>query len=742
MTTEDVHALHRHVGERRQGARRIVPRPSRPTAPDDLVGSGVQEEHESDDALRREWGIDDPDLTRWISAEERAARANPARVLAIRRAAGIGGLLLALMGVTVWVGWLLDIPAIVQLLPGTVTMKWWTATCFVTLGLAIALPVARDERRTRVAAGVLAALTALVGLSFVIEAATGLNIGHDNPFGFDTTIGGTPGRMAQSTAICFVLLGLSLALHKTGRVGLAQAIAVVPAALGFFAVLGYLFGVSSLYSVARSASMAVHTGFGLLVAGLAVLGLRADRGHMAVVSGNSAGGRLARRLLPIAIVVPPALGWIAITLLGRQTIDAPFALAMVATVMSLLGAVGVWIEASNLSELDVQRAGTVAALHRVRAAESRQAALAVELEAINRHREAILHSALDAFIGLDSDGRITSWNPAAERLYGWSAAEAVGARIDELLTVFVADGRRVAARVDGRFLEQVSQRPAAEYTVVCKDGSRAEVESRIWSQDDGGTRSYTALVRDVADRRGADRALHELNRSLDEFAAVAAHDLRGPIAAMRGYVELIEDEALERDDRDELRIVERIRGATDRGLQLIDDLLAYSRQGRTDLRAARVDTAQLAAAATADVRARVERPCRFEVGPLPPVSGDEGALRQVFTNLLFNAVHYCPDDREPRVVVGAEPATDKAQVTLTVTDNGAGVPEAERESIFEMFQRGTSCDGRSGTGVGLALCRRVVERHGGTICVGPAPGGGSRFSFTLPRHFDPPDPTA
>lgn len=181
MTTEDVHALHRHVGERRQGARRIVPRPSRPTAPDDLVGSGVQEEHESDDALRREWGIDDPDLTRWISAEERAARANPARVLAIRRAAGIGGLLLGLMGVTVWVGWLLDIPAIVQLLPGTVTMKWWTATCFVTLGLAIALPVARDERRTRVAAGVLAALTALVGLSFVIEAATGLNIGHDNP---------------------------------------------------------------------------------------------------------------------------------------------------------------------------------------------------------------------------------------------------------------------------------------------------------------------------------------------------------------------------------------------------------------------------------------------------------------------------------------------------------------------------------------------------------------------------------
>lgn len=746
MTTEDVHALHRHVAERRQGVRRILPSPQRTRAPDDLVGAGAfdqPDEHHSEEELRQEWGIDDPDLTRWISAEERAARANPARVRVIRRAAGVGGALLALLGVTVWVGWQLDIPAIVSMLPGTVAMRWWTATCFVTLGLGIALPVARDERRTRIAALALAAVTALLGLSFAVEAATGVSFGHDNVFGYDRSVGAAPGRMAQSTAICFVLLGLSLALHKTGRIGLAQALAVVPATIGFFAVLGYLFGVSSLYTVARSASMAVHTGIGMLVAGLAILGLRADRGHMRVVSGNSAGGLLARRLLPIAVLVPPALGWIAIELLGRGSIDAPFALAMVATVTSLLGAVGIWAEARNLSTLDVQRAGTVAALHRVRAAESRLAALAVQLEAINRHREAILHSALDAFVGLDTGGRITSWNPAAERLYGWSAAEAVGARIDELLTVFLADGQRVTARIDGPFLEAASRRPqAAEYTVVRKDGSTAEVESRIWSQDDDGRPSYTALARDVADRRRAERALHELNRSLDEFAAVAAHDLRGPIAAVRGYVELIEDRALERDDREELRIVERIRGATDRGLQLIDDLLAYSRQGRADLHAARIDTAQLAAGAAADVQARVERPCRLEIGPLPAISGDEGALRQVFANLLFNAVHYCPADREPSVVVGAEPATDKTQVTLTVTDNGVGVPEAERESIFEMFTRGTSCGGRSGTGVGLALCRRVVERHGGTIWVVPGPDGGSRFCFTVPRHFEPPEATA
>lgn len=133
---------------------------------------------------------------------------------------------------------------------------------------------------------------------------------------------------------------------------------------------------------------------------------------------------------------------------------------------------------------------------------------------------------------------------------------------------------------------------------------------------------------------------------------------------------------------------------------------------------------------------------------MPPAEGDASALRQVLTNLLFNAVHYGPSDCLPHVTVSAAPAVARRELLVRVTDNGRGIPPEDRERIFEMFQRGTNTGGASGTGVGLALCRRVVERHGGRIWVEDAPDGaggtvgtvGTSMCFTLPRHFDPLDP--
>lgn len=584
-------------------------------------------------------------------------------------------------------------------------------------------------------------LVAALATTFLLEYVTGADFGHDNVFGLDSADGdGHPGRMAQSTALSFILLGLALSLLKAGRIRTTQAIAVLPVAFGFLAVLGYTFGVSSLYSWVAFASMALHTGIGCMLAGLALLGLRPDRGYMRTVSGNTAGGRLARRMLPLVLVMPPTLAWIALTLEGRSEVDTAFALAMVATAVSLLGAMSIWWEASSMRTVDLRRAGTEAALRRVRRAEAQQAELAADLRETNRRIQGILDSAVDAFGGLDEHGVITSWNPAAQRLYGCSDAEAVGARLDELLVVYLPDGTRMDRRVDADFLRAAIERGPVGYSVVRKDGTIAEVGSRVWAQQTKDGPRYTALVRDEAQRRIAERELHELNRSLDEFATVAAHDLRGPFTAIRGFVELLEDEATKRGDTAGLAIVQRINGATDRGVQLIDDLLAYSRAGRGPIQPARVDTAALVRALGHELHGRTGSGCCVQVGDLPAVSGDEGALRQVLANLLENAVRYCPEDRCPRVVVASDD-DDQTLVRLMVTDNGAGIPEAERERIFEMFQRGTTGQGRQGTGVGLAFCRRVVERHGGTIWVEPGPEGGSRFVLTLPRHFDGPEAT-
>lgn len=651
-------------------------------------------------------------MARWVAAEELAARANPARVATIRHCAGVGGILLTLTGLAVAIGWAVGNTALTSVAPGLASMKWWCAACFVLLGLGIALPTMRDTPAFRRIGLALGGLVALLALSFLLEYLTGATFGHDNVFGFDTAAASAhPGRMAQTTAVCLILLGTSLALHKIGRIRTAQAIAVPPTAIAFLALLGYVFGVSPLYSGVRFASMAVHTAAGLLVAGLAILALRSDEGYVAIISSNTAGGRLARRLLGPALFVPPALGWIANLLVGRRMIDAAFALALMATTVSILGAIAIWRESATLSTIDLQRAGTVAALRRVRAAEARQTALAVALEEHVRRTEAILDSAADAFIGIDGAGVITSWNPAAQRLYGWGEAEAVGARFDELLPVLHADGHEITGRVDATTLDAAIARGPLDYAVMRQDGTIAEVESRVWAQERSDGRTYTAMVRDVGQRRQAERELLELNRSLDEFAAVAAHDLRGPIAAIRVNLELVEDAALERDDEDELATIARIQRAADRGLALIDDLLTYSRAGRGTIEPRRVDLTDLARRAADDVTARVGRPCAFEVEELPAIAGDAGTLRQVLVNLLYNAVHYCPADRLPQVRVTAEPAADRRQVLVHVIDNGDGIPVSERERVFEMFQRGTSCGELTGTGVGLALCRRRAARR-------------------------------
>lgn len=552
----------------------------------------------------------------------------------------------------------------------------------------------------------------------------------DNPF--LATTAHQPERMLEIVSIAMLGLALAAILHSVGRHALAQAVAAVPIGIGFLAVLAWAFGVSDAYRVVLMAVLSPLTALGILAAGLAMVGVRPDRGFARTITDTTAGGRIARQLMPVMLLVPCVLGWVVLQFARSGAVDAPFALALVVTVVCLVGVIAAAVEAHALRLLDIRRAGTAAVLDKVREAEARQTLLAAELAESERRTRAVLESALDAVAELDEDGVITAWNPAAERLFGWPASEAVGSRLDSLVTAY-HEGKAVPITVDRAYLDEAVQRGPADYLVVRRDGVPLEIESRVWVWDDERRRSYTQLSRDASARRQAQRELEDLNRQLDEFASITAHDLREPLTTVRGYLELLEDLLAEQGDERALELIRRMTHASQRGSQLIDDLLAYSRASRGSFEPTPVDLAHLARAAADDVRARVQRPCDIPVADVGPVLGEEGPLRQVMANLIYNAVHYCPSDRTPQVLVAAQ-ATNTAHTVLTVTDNGAGIPREERERIFEMFHRGSTGSGRQGTGVGLALCRRVVERHGGDIWVEDAPGGGSRFGLTLPRH--------
>jgi signal transduction histidine kinase len=225
------------------------------------------------------------------------------------------------------------------------------------------------------------------------------------------------------------------------------------------------------------------------------------------------------------------------------------------------------------------------------------------------------------------------------------------------------------------------------------------------------------LLTDVTEQR-------RMEAELRGFADIVAHDLREPITGIAHLVTLLERR---NDQPPDPEVLELLRASTERARELIDGVLAYARAGELEL--APVDLGTLMEEVAADLRPRLEEAgARLETGALPEVRGDARQLRRLLQNLVSNAVKF-RGEQPPRIAVSADASPE--HVTVTVADNGVGVDQADTERIFGMFARASR--EHDGTGIGLAVCRRVVEAHGGRIWVEPAEGGGSAFRVTLPR---------
>ena len=223
--------------------------------------------------------------------------------------------------------------------------------------------------------------------------------------------------------------------------------------------------------------------------------------------------------------------------------------------------------------------------------------------------------------------------------------------------------------------------------------------------------------------------LERSNEELQRFATVASHDLREPLRVVSGFAELLRRRYGDRLEGDGVQFVEAITGGVARMDEMISDLLAYARAGRQDAPREDVDVQALVEGTLAglDVAIR-EAGAEVHVEALPTVTGDHRALSQLFQNLVANAIKFA-GDRPPRVRIWA--AEVPGAWRFSIRDNGIGIAPAEAERIFGMFTRLHSSERYPGTGVGLAVCQRIVEAHGGRIWVEEAPGGGSQFMFTI-----------
>jgi PAS domain S-box-containing protein len=353
---------------------------------------------------------------------------------------------------------------------------------------------------------------------------------------------------------------------------------------------------------------------------------------------------------------------------------------------------------------------------------------------------ALLDALEDGVTMIDRRQRLAYANPRAKELLGLPPGRLEAAPFSEFAwTVLGRDGEVLAEEERPAWITARTGRPCrTELGIRRRDGTVRWVATVTQalrdSPSDGGPYAVLVSFSDVTERRDAVDALERSNAELAQFAYVASHDLSEPLRMVSSYLQLLRRRYGGRLDRDADEFIDYAVDGANRMRALIEDLLAYSRAGRhadpepVDCDVVIGNVVSSLAVAVTEARAQLE------IGPLPVVVGDRTELAQLFQNLVANALKF---RRGPgaRVWVSAEEAPG-GWWTIAVADDGIGIEPRHAERVFKMFQRLHDHDAYGGTGIGLAICRKIVERHGGRIWLEPRDGGGTVFRFTLPAAVE------
>jgi PAS domain S-box-containing protein len=350
---------------------------------------------------------------------------------------------------------------------------------------------------------------------------------------------------------------------------------------------------------------------------------------------------------------------------------------------------------------------------------------------------ALLEAAPDAIVIINRQGSIELVNSQTEKIFGYSRGELLNQPVEVLIPERYRE--RHPAHRDGYF-EHPRVRPMGAGLQLFgrrRDGSEFPVEISLSPLETEEGTLVTAVVRDVSERKAAEEALERhvrdlarSNADLEQFAYVASHDLQEPLRMVSSYTQLLAMEYRGKLDEDADRYIEFAVDGVKRMQSLINDLLIYSRVGTRpgDLSLTNVNT--VADKVLGDLRLAIEdsggEATRDE---LPCVWADRVQLSQLLQNLVANGIKFA-GEAPPRVHISAR--RGEGEWIFSVRDNGIGIDSRHFERIFLIFQRLHSRRKYSGTGIGLAICKKIVERHGGRIWVDSRPGEGTTFLFTLP----------
>ena len=641
-----------------------------------------------------------------------------ARARAWRVAARISAAFVVLGGLLVLLGWKLDLQSLRAIGPVDVVMNPLTALLFV-LAASVLLLEERFSAPARAWSALCAFVVTAAGALVLLRAAGGWDARIDSLL-FRAAVNRVTDRMAENTALNFVLLGLALGLLRSAW-PLARRLAewlIVPVALiSLLVLIGYLYQTTGFITFQLELPMALNTAVFFLAICFAFVAVRPGNRVMALLTSDSAGGKMTRRLLPALLLVPLFLG--ALINLGMRagSYGPAVALALLTLMTMVLSVVVIM--------------ATAGALHRSDLA----------LRRSEEHFRALIENGSDCIMIVDAAGKITYVGPSVEKIVGYRAEAVQNRRLDAL--VHPEDASRLHDTIDGVFATP-GRVLRFEVRVRHRDGSWRVFESfartlRVDSRDAGAV----VNARDITDHKDADAALIEAkeqaekaNGAKSEFLSRMSHELRTPMNSILGFAQVL---AMGDLDAGQQRAVDRICKAGDHLLMLINEVLDLARieANRQMLSVEPVRVAGLLRELLDLARPIANQyECKL-IDEIPAdadcfVLADQQRITQVLLNLVSNAIKYNRPGGDVRFTTRVVSGAQGKRVAIGVCDTGRGIAAERMSDLFTPFARlGAEASGIEGTGLGLSLSRRFVEAMGGSIRAESTLGVGSTFWVEL-----------
>jgi PAS domain S-box-containing protein len=684
------------------------------------------------------------------------------------------------IGCLVLVGWALGLDVVTTVITNGIAMKPLTAACFILAGFALLIwrrtdsrfePLPRRAPTLRLIARLLAGLVVVVGLAVLAEIVLSVDLGIDRLVFPDAILASAdprPGRMAALTALTFVVLGVALlltgirvhALHSAG-----QYLALIAALSGLIGFQGNLYGESTSSRLNPYVLMSIHTSVLFMMLGLGVVAVRPTRGLMAVVTTSYSGGLMARRLLPVAIVLP--ILFALPRLLGERAglYDTEAGVTLHATALIVSFTVLVWFSARSLNRIDVERQRLDEATRRT-AADLRRSNQQLQAEIAERQLAEVARRVseerfLKAFHANPAgmvyarmvDRRYVEVNQSWLAMTGYERDDVIGRTFEEVGLLVDEDRAFVMAGLQaaGGFRDRD----------VHYRGKNGEVRDGLISGQalyvDGEAYSLTILI-DITARVQAEERLRESNRRLEEtlvelraaqqqiveherisalgqLASGIAHDFNNALGPILGYSDLLLSQPELLDDP--VLVAEQIRSintAAQDAAHVVSRLRDFYRRRETSDVFEPLQLADLIAQAISLTRPRwrdealadgVAIKIETDVADVPPINGHASELREALTNLVLNAIDALPAGGT--ITLRAHSAD--GQAILEVADTGIGMTDEVRKRCLEPF---FTTKGERGTGLGLGMVHAAVVHHEGTLEIDSTPGVGTTMRLLLP----------